>query len=165
MIQNPLLRSRDGLLYLIAQLMDAIGGGIALVALPWLVLDTGGSRTLAGAAYLIGTLPYVLLGITAGDLGDRLPRRRIIVVATAGQAAAAAVLPLTVALGRPSDRLPLALIFAAGLGVTAGGFRRRLAPSAIARLVVPPATVEGRAALSTSGRSIPVPVGPAVGAR
>ena len=60
-IQNPLLRSRDGLLYLIAQLMDAIGGGIALVALPWLALDTGGSRTLAGAAYPIGTLPYVPL--------------------------------------------------------------------------------------------------------
>ncbi len=163
MIQNPLLRSRDGLLYLIAQLMDAIGGGIALVALPWLVLDTGGSRTLAGAAYLIGTLPYVILGITAGDLGDRLPRRRIMVVATVGQAAAAAALPLTVALGRPSDRLPVALIFAAGLGVTAGRvFVDAAAFGAIARLVGTAHFVEGQAALSVVW-SLGFLVGPAVG--
>jgi MFS family permease len=162
-IGNPLLRSRDGLLYLIAQLMDAIGGGIALVALPWLVLDVGGSRTLAGAAYLIGTLPYVLLGITAGDLGDRLPRRRIMVLATAGQAAAAAALPVTVALGRPSDRLPLALIFAAGLGVTAGRvFVDAAAFGAIARLVGTAHFVEGQAALSVVW-SLGFLVGPAVG--
>ena len=67
MIQDPLLRSPDGRRYLIAQLMDAIGGGLALVALPWLVLDAGGSRSLAGAAYLMGTVPYVLLGLPAGS--------------------------------------------------------------------------------------------------
>jgi MFS family permease len=112
--RNPLLRSRDGRRYLLAQLMDSIGGGLALIALPWLVLDAGGSSSLAGAAYLLGTVPYVVLGLPAGDAGDRWQRRRIMVAGSALQCVAALVLPLTVVAGRSVHALPVALIFAAG---------------------------------------------------
>ncbi len=163
MIQNPLLRSPDGRRYLIAQLMDAIGGGLALVALPWLVLDAGGSRSLAGAAYLMGTVPYVLLGLPAGSAGDRWPRRRTMIVATCVQAAAAAVLPIVVATGRPVRELPLALVFAAGLSVAAGRvFVDAAAFGAISRMVGSGHFVEGQAALSLVW-SLGFLVGPALG--
>jgi MFS family permease len=161
--RNPLLRSRDGRRYLIAQLMDAIGGGLALIALPWLVLDAGGSRSLAGAAYLLGTVPYVLLGLPAGDAGDRWPRRRIMVGGSVLQAAAALVLPVAVAAGVSAHALPMALIFAAGLGVTAGRvFVDAAAFGAIARLVGDGHFVEGQAALSLVW-SLGFLVGPALG--
>ena len=163
MRQNPLLRSRDGLLYLIAQLMDAIGGGVAVVALPWLVLDTGGSHALAGAAYLVGTIPYVVLGIPAGNLGDRVPRRRIMITATMVQALAACALPVLVAGGTPERKLPVALIFAAGFAVTAGRvFVDAAAFGAISRLVGDAHFVEGQAALSLVW-SLGFLVGPALG--
>jgi MFS family permease len=162
-IQNPLLRSPDGRRYLIAQLMDAIGGGLALVALPWLVLDAGGSRSLAGAAYLMGTVPYVLLGLPAGSAGDRWPRRRTMIVATCVQAVAAAVLPAVVAGGRPVRELPLVLVFAAGLSVSAGRvFVDAAAFGAISRLVGSGHFVEGQAALSLVW-SLGFLVGPALG--
>ena len=57
MIGGPLLRTADGRLFLAAQLMDSLSAGISLVALPWLVLDAGGTQSQAGAAFLAGTLP------------------------------------------------------------------------------------------------------------
>ena len=73
-MKGVLLRSRDGRRFLVAQLMDSMAGGLSLVVLPWMVLDAGGSRSLAGAAFLIATIPYLVLGLHAGELGDR--RRR-----------------------------------------------------------------------------------------
>ena len=163
MIHNPLLRSADGWRYLVAQLMDAIGGGLALVVLPWVVLDTGGSRSLAGAAFLIGTVPYVVLGLPAGHTGDRWPRKRVMIVATCGQAIAALLLPAAVALGRPEHELPLAFVFACGLGVSAGRvYVDAAAFGAISKLVGSGHFVEGQAALSLVW-SLGFLVGPALG--
>jgi len=162
-IRNPLLRSPDGRRYLIAQLMDAIAGGLAMVVLPWVVLDAGGSRSLAGAAYLIGTVPYVVLGLPAGSIGDRWPRRRVMLAATCVQAVSAVLLPAAVALGRPERELPLAFVFAAGLGVSAGRvYVDAAAFGAIARLVGGGHFVEGQAALSLVW-SLGFLVGPALG--
>ena len=78
-MRNALLVSRDGRRFLLAQLMDSLCAGLSMVVLPWLVLDAGGSRSQAGAAFLAGTVPYVLLGLHAGHASDRYPRRRLLV--------------------------------------------------------------------------------------
>ncbi len=133
------------------------------MALPWMVLDAGGSRALAGAAYLMGTVPYVLLGLPAGHTGDRRSRRRVLIAGSVVQAAFAVVLPLTVAFGRAPGRLPIALIFAAGMGVTAGRvYVDAAAFGAISRLVGSGLFVEGQAALSLVW-SLGFLVGPALG--
>jgi predicted MFS family arabinose efflux permease len=143
--------------------MDALAAGLSTVVLPWLVLDAGGSRALAGSAFLLGTVPYILLGLQAGGYGDHHPRRRIMVVAAAGQAAGALVLPLVVALGPASADLPIALIFAAGMAVTAGRvFVDAAAFGAMSRLVGEAHFVEGQAAL-TLVWSLGFLVGPALG--
>ena len=162
-MKGVLLRSRDGRRFLVAQLMDSMAGGLSLVVLPWMVLDAGGSRSLAGAAFLIATIPYLVLGLHAGELGDRRGRRRIMVTAAALQAVAASVLPLTVALGPAASDLPLALIFAAGMGVTAGRvFVDAAAFGATARLVGDEHFVEGQANLSLVW-SLGFLIGPALG--
>ena len=162
-MKGVLLRSRDGRRFLVAQLMDSMAGGLSLVVLPWMVLDAGGSRSLAGAAFLIATIPYLVLGLHAGELGDRRGRRRIMVTAAVLQAVAASVLPLTVALGPAASDLPLALIFAAGMGVTAGRvFVDAAAFGATARLVGDEHFVEGQANLSLVW-SLGFLIGPALG--
>jgi MFS family permease len=83
---NPLLRRRDGRLFLASQALDQLGAGVASVALPWLVLESGGSNTAAGLVFTLTILPYVLFGLPAGVVGDRFPRRRVIWVAHVVQA-------------------------------------------------------------------------------
>jgi MFS family permease len=162
-VRNALLRSRDGRRFLAAQLMDALAAGLATVVLPWLVLDAGGSRALAGSAFLLGTIPYLLLGLPAGGYGDHHPRRRIMVTAAALQGAGAVILPLTVALGARASHLPIALIFAAGMAVTAGRvFVDAAAFGAVQRLVGDAHFIEGQAGL-TLVWSLGFLVGPALG--
>ena len=163
MIGGPLLRTAGGRLFLAAQLMDSLSAGISLVALPWLVLDAGGTQSQAGAAFLAGTLPYVVLGLNAGHVGDHRPRRRVMVTGTAVQTAAAAVIPLALAGGVAVENMPLALIYAAALVVTAGRvFVDAAAFGAIAKLVGGGHFVQGQSALSFVW-SLGFLVGPAVG--
>jgi len=162
-IGGPLLRTADGRLFLAAQLMDSLSAGISLVALPWLVLDAGGTQSQAGAAFLAGTLPYVVLGLNAGHVGDHRPRSRVMVTGTAVQTAAAAVIPLALAGGVAVEDMPLALIYAAALVVTAGRvFVDAAAFGAIAKLVGGGHFVQGQSALSFVW-SLGFLVGPAVG--
>src|SRR5436190_23408927 len=104
---NVLLTTADGRRFLIAQLMDSLGGGLSSVVLPWLVLDAGGSGPEAGAAYLVSTVPYVLLGLPAGDVGDHHSRRRVMVGGALAQLAAALIVPLVVLSGTDASDLPL----------------------------------------------------------
>ena len=163
MIASPLLRTADGRLFLTAQLMDSLAAGISLVALPWLVLDAGGTQSQAGAAFLAGTLPYVALGLHAGHTGDHRPRRRVMVTGTGVQTAAAVVIPLALAGGVAVEDMPIALIYAAALVVTAGRvFVDAAAFGAIAKLVGGGHFVQGQSALSFVW-SLGFLVGPAVG--
>jgi predicted MFS family arabinose efflux permease len=160
---NVLLTTPDGRRLLIAQLMDSLGGGLSSVVLPWLVLDAGGSGSEAAGAFLVGTVPYVLLGLPAGDAGDRYSRRRVMVLGAIAQLAAALVIPLVVVSGSDARDLPLLLIYAAGLGVTAGRvYVDAAAFGAVARLVGEGNFVEGQAALSFVW-SMGLLVGPALG--
>jgi predicted MFS family arabinose efflux permease len=162
-VRGVLLRSRDGRRFLVAQLMDSMAGGLSLVVLPWMVLDAGGSRSLAGAAFLIATIPYLVLGLHAGEIGDRRQRRAIMVWGAALQAVAASVLPFIVAVGPAACDLPVALIFAVGMGVTAGRvFVDAAAFGATARLVGDEHFVEGQANLSLVW-SLGFLIGPALG--
>ncbi len=163
MISSPLLRTADGRRFLAAQLMDSLSAGISLVALPWLVLDVGGSRTAAGGVFLAGTVPYVALGLHAGHVGDHHPRRRVMLIGTLAQLAAALVVPLAVAGGLDADSVPLVLIYASALAVTSGRvFVDASAFGAIARLVGDSHFVEGQSALSFVW-SLGFLVGPALG--
>jgi MFS family permease len=162
-VRNVILTTRDGRRFLLAQLMDSLGGGLSSVVLPWLVLDAGGSGAEAGAAFLVGTVPYVLLGLPAGEIGDRRQRRRVMQAGVCCQLLAALLLPVVVLAGTDARDLPLALIYAAGLGVTAGRvFVDAAAFGAIARLVGEGHFVEGQTALSFVW-SLGLLIGPALG--
>jgi predicted MFS family arabinose efflux permease len=162
-VANVLVSTADGRRFLIAQLMDSLGGGLSFVVLPWLVLDAGGSPSEAAAAFLVGTIPYVLLGLPAGDVGDRRQRRRVMELGVMVQLAAALVIPVVVLAGTDARQLPLVLIYAAGLGVTAGRvFVDAAAFGAVSRLVGEGNFVEGQAGLSFVW-SLGLLVGPAIG--
>lgn len=86
------------------------------MAVPWLLLDQGAGPALAGSAYAVTLVPYIVLGLLAGAVGDRMGRRRLMSRSHALQTVGAAVIPIWAIFGAP----PIGVIFAAVLAVGCG---------------------------------------------
>jgi MFS family permease len=63
----------------ISQSLSEIGDRLALVALTLLVYNKTGSPLLSAVAYAAGYVPWVVGGLIFSGLGDRLPRREVMV--------------------------------------------------------------------------------------
>ena len=154
-----MLAARDGRLFLAAQALDSLAIGLAGVALPWLVLQSGGSQTQAGLVYSLTVIPYVLFGLTAGSVGDRLPRRTVMLCGHATQAACSAVIPLWTIAGTPPVGVVLVIAFAVGSGRV---FADAAAFGAVATIVGPDRFADGQGMVSAAW-SVGLFAGPALG--
>jgi MFS family permease len=73
---EPAWKKRLGLYGLVtAEAVSTIGGRMTFLAIPWLVLVTTGSPVKVGIVAGVETLPYVLSGVLAAPLQDRLGAR------------------------------------------------------------------------------------------
>ncbi len=156
---NAMLQTRDGRLFLAAQSLDATATGVAQVALPWLVLDATGSEAQAGLVFMLGVAPYVVFGLPAGLVADRLPRRAVIWVAHALQALFAVVVPLWAIAGPPPILVVAATAFLVG---GARAFSDAGAFGAVSSLIGRENFSSGQALLGAAW-SIGFVAGPAVG--
>jgi hypothetical protein len=157
--RSPMLAVRDGRLFLAAQALDALAIGLSLVALPWLVLQNGGSHAEAGLVYSLSVLPYAAFGLAAGSIGDRFPRRMVMLCGHAAQTVCAGVIPIWTVAGTPPVGVVLAAAFAVGSGrvfVDAAAF------GAVASIVGRERFVEGQSALSAAW-SVGFLAGPVLG--
>jgi MFS family permease len=75
------LRGRHFRLLYIGQGCSYLGDALVPVALAFAVLDLTGSATDLGMVLLASRLPQVLLVLTGGVVGDRLPRHRVMLAA------------------------------------------------------------------------------------
>ena len=140
-----LLGNRDMRLFLAAQGLDSVAIGVASVALPWLLLSEGHSVGVAGLVYPLTIVPFVVFGLPAGALGDRLAWRRVMYASHAVQAAASASIPLWAVSGPP----PLALVLTAAFLVGSGRvFADAAAFGAVASVVGAENFTRGQSALS-----------------
>lgn len=103
------LEVRDFRLLWLAQLTSELGDWAARLALSVLVLDRSGSAFLAGLVTAASLLPWIGLGQVLAVLGDRLPRRTIMIASDLVRAALFLIMlaPIGVA-------ALLALVFVAG---------------------------------------------------
>ncbi len=75
-----------------SQILSETGDRLALVALALLVYDRTRSPLLSAVAYAAGYLPWVIGGLAFAGLGDRLPRREVMVACDLIRAALVAVM-------------------------------------------------------------------------
>lgn len=104
------LAIRDYRLVWTAQVVSELGDWAARVALTVLVLERSGSALLAGLVTTVSVLPWVGPGQVLATLGDRWPRRTVLI--TADLLRAAVFTAMLLPLGVP---VLLALAFLAGL--------------------------------------------------
>jgi predicted MFS family arabinose efflux permease len=92
-----------------------IGDGIALAAAPLLVASQTDSAFLVALAALLQRLPWLLFGLYAGVLADRLDRRLVVAVADLSRAVVLAVVVATIATGTVSIAIVLVATFLLGV--------------------------------------------------
>jgi MFS family permease len=91
-----------------------IGDGIALAAGPLLVASQTESAFLVALAAMLQRLPWLLFGLWAGALADRLDRRLVVIVANAFRALVITILCVFIATGTVSIAMVLAAMFLYG---------------------------------------------------
>lgn len=88
------MRNRQLWSLLLASGISQIGDQMALIALPWFVLETTGSPLLTGVAGAVTLLPSFIGGLFGGILVDRCGYQRISIVADFVSAVGVGLIPL-----------------------------------------------------------------------
>jgi MFS family permease len=115
--QLRLLRNPPGFgLLALATLASGLGTWLAFVALTVDVFDRTGSATWVSALFIADFLPAIVIGLAAGTLVDRMPRRRLMIASDLLRVAVFAALPF-------ADSATLIVALAAVAGFATGFFR------------------------------------------
>lgn len=138
-----------------------LGDGIALAAGPLLVASQTSDPLLVALAGLLQRLPWLLFGLHAGVLADRMDRRLVVVVVDLLRAAVLVVLVAALVTGTVDVTVVLVAMFLLG---TAEVFVDTTSATLLP-MVVPRADLGvGNARLMTAGITMNQLVGPSVGA-
>jgi predicted MFS family arabinose efflux permease len=140
---------------------SSLGDGIALAAGPLLVASQTDDPLLVAMAVLLQQLPWLLFGLHAGALADRLDRRTIVVTVDLFRVAVLTVLCATVATDRVSITVVLTALFLLGTAeVLADNASSTLLPMLVGRADL----ALGNARLMTGHLTLNQLAGPPVGA-
>jgi len=113
--------------FLSGQAVSLLGDGLAVLAIPLLVLDLTSSPLISGLSAASMTLGYLVVGLPAGVLVDRLDAWRVLVTMDAARTAAFASLYLLWVTGAARRRVSAGHRTSQGScsGYPAGGQVRR----------------------------------------
>lgn len=110
---------------LTGQAVSVTGNRIALLAIPWFVLQTTGSAAQTGVAAAANTVPAIIAGLFAGPLIERAGYRPTSVVADLASGVTIAAIPVLHMADLLTYPLLLALVFAGALLDSPGDTARR----------------------------------------
>jgi MFS family permease len=158
-MRGSAFRHRDFALFWVSLVTEALALQMAVVAIGWQVYSISGSALDLGLLGLAEFLPLLLLALPAGQLADRIPRRRLLTVMGASNAVVlSGLLAVTVAdVGRVWPFFVLAFVQGIGsaIGAPAG---RALTPSLVPQEILVSALAQR--SIAFQGSAV---VGPAIG--
>ena len=153
------LAHRDFVLYVAATVATAFAIEMSFVAIGWQVYAIHRDPLDLGLVGLAMFLPLPLLALPAGHLSDRYPRRTVLALATALDAAVAVGLLAVTRAGAEQTWPFFALAFGTGVASAVGApAGRAMTPSLVPQAILVKALAQRSVALQLS-----VIVGPAVG--
>lgn len=110
----PARLGRDFRVLVASSWVSNLGDGIALAAGPLLVASQTRSPALVSMALLLVGLPWLLFGLLAGAVADRVDRQRMVLVANSLRIVVLLVLGATIVTGAVSIAVVLAALFVLG---------------------------------------------------
>ncbi|MGW6705369.1 MFS transporter [Streptomyces sp. NPDC054956] len=97
--ETPLWAVRGFRGFWLSRVVSGLGSAVSSVALPVLVYQESGSPVLVSVVAAAGTLPYLVFGLVAGAVADRVDRRRLMVGADWANALCLLSVPVAWVLG------------------------------------------------------------------
>ncbi|MGW2597898.1 MFS transporter [Streptomyces klenkii] len=142
--------------------VSGLGDGMRFIALPLLAAQVTDDPRQVAAVTLAEQLPWLLVGLIAGALADRLDRRRVLWTVDLARALVAGALAASIASGRPS----VPLLAAAGFLLCCGQTLYTGAWSAVVPAIVaePEARIRANAALQSGALVTATLLAPPLGA-
>jgi MFS family permease len=116
---RDVIRERPLLALTTAELVSTLGSQFSALALPWFVLATTHSSTRMGVVFAAELLPFVVFGLHAAEVVDRLGPRGTMLLSDLARAPVIAIVPFLHAVGGLSYPVILAVAFVQGLFSTA----------------------------------------------
>jgi len=113
------IRNRALLALTTAELISTLGSAFSGLALPWFVLVTTHSTSRMGLVFAVELAPFVLFGLHAGLVVDRLGPRATMLLSDLVRAPVIALVPFLHAVGGLSYAVVLVVAFFSGLFSTA----------------------------------------------
>lgn len=138
-----------------------LGDGIAVAAGPLLIAAATDNAALVGLAWMLSRLPWLLFGLYAGVIADRMDRRAIMIVANTLRATALAVFTAAIASDVVSVPVILATLFALGVAEV---FADNTAGTLVPMVVEPADLTTANARLTLGLVSLNQLAGPPIGA-
>ncbi|MGW7104081.1 MFS transporter [Streptomyces sp. NPDC054838] len=115
---TPLRKLRGFFFFLLSRTVSGLGSAVTTVVLPVLAYQQTRSPLAVSLVAAAGTLPYLLFGLVAGVVADRVDRRRLMVAADALSAVCLATVPVAAALGALTGlQLILVALLSSGLAL------------------------------------------------
>jgi len=130
-------------------LISHAGDAVFMIALPWLMLDITGSKSLTSLVSMSAYLPAVLFGLFAGVIVDRYNRKWIMIYSDILRALLVAVIPLSLIYGFISPLLIGAITFSLS---TFSAFFYPARDSLIPHIVTAEELPAANSAISVSGQ-------------
>src|SRR5215467_9680248 len=110
------LRSPTFRRLLIADVVSDMGAFMQSVGAAWLMVSLGGGPTFVALTQTASTLPFFLLALPAGAIGDIVDRRKLILYTEAWMVGVSVILTITTLAGLMTPWLLLTLTFALSAG-------------------------------------------------
>ena len=130
-------------------LISHAGDAVFMIALPWLMLDITGSKSLTSLVSMSAYIPAVLFGLFAGVVVDRYNRKWIMIYSDILRALLVAVIPLSLIYGFISPLLIGAITFSLS---TFSAFFYPARDSLIPHIVTAEELPAANSAISVSGQ-------------
>jgi MFS family permease len=142
----------------IAVVVADIGGWMETVGAQWLLVDLPNATVLVALVSTASAVPFLVLGLPAGVIGEFLNRRRVLIAVQAFQVVIGAALVVLTSVGAMTPALLLTLTFLIG----AGDVLQLPAYQALVPEIVPRSLIANSASLSSIGVNIARALGPAL---
>ncbi len=153
------LRQRDFALFFAATTASTLGSAVVPVALTFALLALGYTATTIGLVLAAQTAPTVILMLAGGVVGDRWPRRRLMMVADVLRCIAQGLLAALLAFGHPPLLALMTLAACVGVG---NAFFGPAESGLIPQVAGPERVKQANSLLSISG-SLSAVLGPSIG--
>ena len=140
-----------------------IGDGLALASGPLLIASQTHDPFLVALAVLLQRLPWLLFGLQAGALADRLDRRLLVVLVDGARAVVLAALAFTIVTGAVSIGLVLTTMFVLGVAeVFADTTTSTLLPMVVEKADLGIGNARIMAGMVTANQMVGPPIGAAL---